>query len=71
MAMEISAYSLLAVCGAAQKKNLTDFINDWAFGVNNHSMSGVVGCYDMNGLLWGTFAKELREETRSAPSMSA
>ncbi len=46
---------------AADKKNLTDFINDWAFGVNNHSLPAVVGCYDMNGLLWGTFAKELRE----------
>ena len=46
---------------AAEKKNLTDFINDWAFGINNHSMSAVVGCYDINGLLWGTFAKELRE----------
>jgi hypothetical protein len=46
---------------AAEKKNLTEFINDWAFGINNHSMAAVVGCYDMNGLLWGTFAKELRE----------
>jgi hypothetical protein len=46
---------------AAEKKNLTDFINDWAFGINSHSMSAVVGCYDINGLLWGTFAKELRE----------
>jgi MFS superfamily sulfate permease-like transporter len=45
----------------SDKKLLTDFINDWAFGVNNHSMSAVVGCYDINGLLWGTFAKELRE----------
>jgi MFS superfamily sulfate permease-like transporter len=46
---------------AAERKNLTDFINDWAFGINNHSMAAVVGCYDINGLLWGTFAKELRE----------
>jgi MFS superfamily sulfate permease-like transporter len=46
---------------AAEKKNLTDFINDWAFGVNTHSLPAVVGCYDYNGLLWGTFAKELRE----------
>jgi len=46
---------------ASDKKLLTDFINDWAFGVNNHSLPAVVGCYDINGLLWGTFAKELRE----------
>lgn len=46
---------------AAEKKTLGDFINDWAFGVNSHSLPAVVGCYDMSGLLWGTFAKELRE----------
>jgi MFS superfamily sulfate permease-like transporter len=46
---------------AADKKTLAEFINDWAFGVNTHSLPAVVGCYDMNGLLWGTFAKELRE----------
>jgi MFS superfamily sulfate permease-like transporter len=46
---------------AAEKKQLTDFINDWAFGVNQHSLPAVVGCYDYQGLLWGTFAKELRE----------
>ncbi|MDZ4403193.1 SulP family inorganic anion transporter [Prosthecobacter sp.] len=45
----------------ADKKLLTDFINDWAFGVNQHSLPAVVGCYDYQGLLWGTFAKELRE----------
>ncbi len=46
---------------AAEKKQLKDFINDWAFGVNKHSLPAVVSCYDYNGLLWGTFAKELRE----------
>jgi MFS superfamily sulfate permease-like transporter len=46
---------------ATEKKQLTDFINDWAFGVNQHSLPAVVGCYDYQGLLWGTFAKELRE----------
>jgi hypothetical protein len=46
---------------ATAKKRLTDFISDWAFGINTHSIPAVVGCYDYNGLLWGTFAKELRE----------
>jgi hypothetical protein len=45
----------------SDKKLLSDFINDWAFGVNKHSLPAVVGCYDYQGLLWGTFAKELRE----------
>jgi MFS superfamily sulfate permease-like transporter len=45
---------------ASDKKNLNDFINDWADGVNNHNLLSVVGTYDTNGLLWGTFAKDLR-----------
>lgn len=45
----------------ADKKNLTDFINDWAFGINNHNLLSVVSTYDYQGLLWGTFANELRE----------
>ena len=45
----------------ADKKQLKDFIADWAFGINTHSLPAVVGTYDYNGLLWGTFAKELRE----------
>ena len=45
----------------ADKKDLKDFINDWAFGINTHSVPAVVATYDYNGLLWGTFAKELRE----------
>lgn len=45
----------------ADQKQLKDFINDWAFGINTHSLPAVVGTYDYNGLLWGTFAKELRE----------
>jgi MFS superfamily sulfate permease-like transporter len=45
----------------SDKKDLKDFINDWAYGVNNHNLLSVVGTYDYQGLLWGTFAKELRE----------
>jgi MFS superfamily sulfate permease-like transporter len=45
---------------AAKKKNLDAFIADWADGVNRHNLLGVVGTYDNNGLLWGTFAKDLR-----------
>ena len=45
----------------ADQKQLKDFINDWAFGINTHSLPAVVATYDYNGLLWGTFAKELRE----------
>lgn len=44
----------------SDKKQLDDFIQDWADGVNNHNMLSVVGTYDTNGLLWGTFAKDLR-----------
>jgi len=42
------------------KKNLDDFIADWAFGVNHRNLLAVVGTYDGQGLLWGTFAKDLR-----------
>lgn len=42
------------------KKSLDDFIGDWAFGVNHHNLLSVVGTYDSEGLLWGTFAKDLR-----------
>lgn len=45
----------------ADKKMLGDFINDWAFGINNHNLLSVVSTYDYQGLLWGTFANELRE----------
>lgn len=45
---------------AADKKDLDQFINDWAAGVNHHNLLGVVSTYDINGLLWGTFAKDLR-----------
>jgi hypothetical protein len=45
---------------ASGKKDLDAFIGDWAYGVNTHSMLGVVGTYAPDGLLWGTFAKELR-----------
>ncbi|MBI3336130.1 nuclear transport factor 2 family protein [Candidatus Peregrinibacteria bacterium] len=42
------------------KKTLNHFIDDWASGVNHHNLLSVVSTYDTNGLLWGTFAKELR-----------
>jgi MFS superfamily sulfate permease-like transporter len=45
---------------AADKKDLDAFIRDWAHGVDSHNLLSVVGCYDVAGLLWGTFAKELR-----------
>ena len=45
----------------ADKKSLNDFINDWGFGVNHHNLLSVLSAYDAQGLLWGTFAKELRE----------
>ena len=45
---------------ATAKKDLDDFIQDWAHGVNFHNILNVVGTYDAQGLLWGTFAKDLR-----------
>jgi xanthine/uracil/vitamin C permease (AzgA family) len=42
------------------RKDLDTFIGDWAHGVNNHNVGSVVGTYDAEGLLWGTFAKDLR-----------
>lgn len=42
------------------KKSLEDFIKDWAHGINHHNLLSVVSTYDVNGLLWGTFARELR-----------
>lgn len=41
-------------------KTLDAFIGDWAHGINHRNLLSVVGTYDVNGLLWGTFAKELR-----------
>ena len=41
-------------------KTLDDFIKDWAHGVDSHNTLAVVGTYDVTGLLWGTFAKDLR-----------
>lgn len=43
-----------------EKKTLDDFIDDWAFGVNHHNVLSVVSTYDSEGLLWGTFARDLR-----------
>jgi MFS superfamily sulfate permease-like transporter len=45
---------------SSDKKNLDAFIADWAHGINSHNILSVVGTYDGEGLLWGTFAKELR-----------
>jgi MFS superfamily sulfate permease-like transporter len=45
---------------STEKKNLDDFIADWTHGVNHHNILSVVGTYDSDGLLWGTFAKDLR-----------
>lgn len=45
---------------ATEKKDLDEFIQDWAQGVNFHNVSTVVATYDAQGLLWGTFAKDLR-----------
>jgi hypothetical protein len=41
-------------------KDLDGFIADWAYGVNHKSLLSVVSTYDAGGLLWGTFAKDLR-----------
>jgi MFS superfamily sulfate permease-like transporter len=52
-------YSSIVHAGT-EKKNLDDFIADWSFGVNHHNLLSVVSTYDSEGLLWGTFAKDLR-----------
>lgn len=41
-------------------KDLDAFIADWAHGINRRNLLSVVSTYDPAGLLWGTFAKELR-----------
>lgn len=48
------------VRSATDKKDLGAFIKDWAHGVNQRNLLSVVGTYDVDGLLWGTFAKDLR-----------
>jgi len=45
---------------SAEKKSLSQFICDWETGINSHNVLNVVGTYDVSGLLWGTFAKDLR-----------
>lgn len=42
------------------RKSIDDFIADWADGVNHHNILSVVSTYDPAGLLWGTFASDLR-----------
>ena len=46
--------------GPSSGKCIDRFIDDWADGVNNRNLLSVVSTHDVNGLLWGTFAKELR-----------
>lgn len=41
-------------------KDLDTFITDWAEAVNQHNLLSIVSTYDVDGLLWGTFAKDLR-----------
>jgi hypothetical protein len=48
------------VRSGTEKKDLDDFIADWMHGVNHHNVLSVVSTYDSQGLLWGTFAKDLR-----------
>lgn len=45
---------------ATARKDLDAFVADWAEGLNRHNLLSVVSTYDVNGLLWGTFAKDLR-----------
>jgi MFS superfamily sulfate permease-like transporter len=45
---------------SSEAKDLDAFIADWAHGVNSHNVLAVISTYDSAGLLWGTFAKDLR-----------
>lgn len=44
----------------SEKKSLDAFIGDWAHGINHRNLLSVVSTYDASGLLWGTFAKDLK-----------
>lgn len=45
----------------AHHKSLDAFIEgDWSHGINTRNILNIIGCYDARGLLWGTFARELR-----------
>ena len=44
----------------SDQKRLINFINDWGSHISHRSLLATVGLYDYNGLLWGTFAKDLR-----------
>lgn len=48
------------VHSAADRKSLDEFILDWAHGINSRNLLEIVSCYDVAGLLWGTFAKDLK-----------
>jgi len=41
------------------KKSLEDFIKDWGFSLTEHSVHRVIGHYDAQAMLWGTFANKL------------
>ncbi len=43
----------------SDKKSLNKFILDWGNAINNHHLLQIVGHYDYDALLWGTFAKDL------------
>ena len=48
------------VRSVTEGKDLGAFLDDWADGVRRRNLLSVASCYDARGLLWGTFAKELR-----------
>jgi MFS superfamily sulfate permease-like transporter len=43
----------------ADKKSLEDFIKDWGLSLTEHSVHRVIGHYDAQAMLWGTFANKL------------
>lgn len=49
------------VRGATDAITVDEFITkEWAHGINRRNLLSVISTYDVNGLLWGTFAKDLR-----------
>lgn len=42
------------------KKDIDGFIRDWGFGINHRNLLATLSTYHPSGMLWGTFAKELR-----------
>lgn len=41
------------------KKSLENFIKDWGISLSEHSVPRVIGHYDAQAMLWGTFANKL------------